>query len=85
MGLLKDISAKIADIKTNIRAAKIRTLRDKSALINLIVDISDVQHLEKVLATIARVSDVMRAYRVTKLRQGGSGIRPIKPPKAAKR
>lgn len=72
VGLLKDISAKIADIKTNIRAAKIRTLRDKSALINLIVDISDVQHLERVLSTIARVSDVMRAYRVTKLRQGSS-------------
>ena len=85
VGLLKDISAKIADIKTNIRAAKIRTLRDKSALINLIVDISDVAHLERVLNTIARVSDVMRAYRVTKLRQGGSGVRPIKPPKAAKR
>ncbi len=70
VGLLKDISAKIADIKTNIRAAKIRTLRDKSAVINLIVDISDVQHLERVLSTIARVSDVIRAYRVTKLRQG---------------
>jgi RelA/SpoT family (p)ppGpp synthetase len=72
VGLLKDISAKIADIKTNIRAAKIRTLRDKSAVINLIVDISDVQHLERVLNTIARVSDVIRAYRVTKLRQGGT-------------
>jgi RelA/SpoT family (p)ppGpp synthetase len=68
VGLLKDISAKIADIKTNIRAAKIRTLRDKSALINLVVDIADVQHLERVLSTIARVSDVIRAYRVTKLR-----------------
>lgn len=68
VGLLKDISAKIADIKTNIRAAKIRTLRDKSALINLVVDIADVQHLNKVLATVGKISDVIRAYRVTKLR-----------------
>jgi (p)ppGpp synthase/HD superfamily hydrolase len=68
VGLLKDISAKIADIKTNIRAAKIRTLRDKSALINLIVDIQDVDHLQRVLNTVGRMSDVIRAYRVTKLR-----------------
>ena len=68
VGLLKDISAKIADIKTNIRAAKIRTLRDKSAMINLIVDIQDVDHLQRVLNTVGRMSDVIRAYRVTKLR-----------------
>jgi GTP pyrophosphokinase len=72
VGLLKDISAKIADIKTNIRAAKIRTLRDKSAQVNLVVDISDVAHLQKVLNTVGRMSDVIRAYRVTKLRGGGS-------------
>ena len=68
VGLLKDVSAKMADMKTNIRAAKIRTLRDKSALINLVVDIADVAHLNKVLATVAKISDVIRAYRVTKLR-----------------
>lgn len=68
VGLLKDISAKIADIKTNIRAAKIRTLRDKSAAINLIVDISDIDHLQRVLNTVTRISDVIRAYRVTKLK-----------------
>lgn len=68
VGLLKDISAKIADIKTNIRAAKIRTLRDKTALVNLVVDISDVAHLNRVLSTVGKISDVIRAYRVTKLR-----------------
>jgi guanosine-3',5'-bis(diphosphate) 3'-pyrophosphohydrolase len=71
VGLLKDISAKIADIKTNIRAAKIRTLRDKSAQVNLVVDIADVAHLQKVLGTVSRMSDVIRAYRVTKLKGGG--------------
>jgi RelA/SpoT family (p)ppGpp synthetase len=74
VGLLKDISAKIADIKTNIRAAKIRTLRDKSAQVNLVVDIADVAHLQKVLNTVGRMSDVIRAYRVTKLK--GAGSRP---------
>lgn len=75
VGLLKDISAKIADIKTNIRAAKIRTLRDKTAVINLVVDISDVAHLERVLGTLTRLSDVIRAYRVNKLKSGGSASR----------
>ena len=79
VGLLKDISAKIADIKTNIRAAKIRTLRDKSALVNLVVDISDVAHLNRVLATVGKLSDVIRAYRVTKLKHV-----PAKSTKAAK-
>jgi guanosine-3',5'-bis(diphosphate) 3'-pyrophosphohydrolase len=68
VGLLKDISSKIADIKTNIRAAKIRTLRDKSALVNLIVDVSDLGHLQRVLNTVSRISDVIRAYRVTRLK-----------------
>ncbi|MDB5098854.1 MAG: SpoT [Cyanobacteria bacterium RYN_339] len=77
VGLLKDISAKIADIKTNIRAAKIRTLRDKSAQVNLVVDIADVAHLQKVLHTVSRMSDVIRAYRVTKLK--GPGSRPTRP------
>lgn len=70
MGLLKDVSAKISDIKTNIRAARIRTLRNKSAVINLVVDISDSAHLQRVLNTVGKISDVVRANRVTKLRQG---------------
>lgn len=68
MGLLKDVSAKISDIKTNIRAARIRTLRDKSAVINLVVDISDSAHLQRVLSTVGKIRDVVRANRVTKLR-----------------
>jgi GTP pyrophosphokinase len=73
VGLLKDISTKISDIKTNIRAAKIRTLRDKSAVVNLIVDVKDLEHLQRVLSTVSRISDVIRAYRVTKLRHTGGG------------
>ncbi|MEB3197857.1 MAG: bifunctional (p)ppGpp synthetase/guanosine-3',5'-bis(diphosphate) 3'-pyrophosphohydrolase [Candidatus Sericytochromatia bacterium] len=69
VGLLKDVSAKIADIKTNIRAARIRTLRNKSAIINLVIDISDMNHLQRVLATVSKISDVVRANRVTKMRQ----------------
>ncbi len=66
VGLLKDISAKIADIKTNIRAARIRTVRDKFALVNLVVDVADVAHLQRVLTAVGRMSDVIKVYRVTK-------------------
>ena len=72
VGLLKDVSAKIADAKTNIRAARIRTLKNKAALISLVVDISDTAHLQRVLSTVGKMSDVIRANRVTKLRQGPS-------------
>ncbi|MEB3329318.1 MAG: bifunctional (p)ppGpp synthetase/guanosine-3',5'-bis(diphosphate) 3'-pyrophosphohydrolase [Candidatus Sericytochromatia bacterium] len=74
VGLLKDVSAKLADTKTNIRAARIRTLKNKAALISMIVDIADTTHLQRVLATVAKMSDVIRANRVSKLRHApGSG------------
>jgi (p)ppGpp synthase/HD superfamily hydrolase len=69
VGLLKDVSAKLADTKTNIRAARIRTLKSKAALISMVVDIADTAHLQRVLATVSKMSDVIRANRVTKLRQ----------------
>jgi GTP pyrophosphokinase len=66
VGLLKDISAKIADIKTNIRAARIRTVRERFALVNLVVDVADVAHLQRVMTAVGRMSDVIKVYRVTK-------------------
>jgi GTP diphosphokinase / guanosine-3',5'-bis(diphosphate) 3'-diphosphatase len=69
VGLLKDITAKLADSKTNIRAARVKTSRDKVAVMNLVVDVADIDHLNRVLSTVTRMADVVRAYRVIKQRR----------------
>ncbi|MBS1816443.1 MAG: bifunctional (p)ppGpp synthetase/guanosine-3',5'-bis(diphosphate) 3'-pyrophosphohydrolase [Acidobacteria bacterium] len=70
-GVLAAVSAKIADINTNIRNMEARTGGDEQlARIDVTVEISDVQHLEKVIRALKSVNgvvDVERAGRV----QGG--------------
>ena len=66
-GVLAAVSAKIADINTNIRNMEARTGDDhQPARIDVTVEISDVQHLERViksLKTVNGVLDVERAGR----------------------
>ncbi|MBO9541902.1 bifunctional (p)ppGpp synthetase/guanosine-3',5'-bis(diphosphate) 3'-pyrophosphohydrolase [bacterium] len=66
VGVLKDITIRIADIKTNIRTVKVRQARDKIVIITLIIDVLDMAHLQKVIATLSRIPDVLQAYRVAK-------------------
>ncbi|MBU0687254.1 MAG: bifunctional (p)ppGpp synthetase/guanosine-3',5'-bis(diphosphate) 3'-pyrophosphohydrolase [Candidatus Margulisbacteria bacterium] len=63
VGVLKDILEKVASIQTNLSAANVRTKRGSSAIIKLVVDIKDTEHLALVLNTIREVSDVYDAYR----------------------
>jgi GTP diphosphokinase / guanosine-3',5'-bis(diphosphate) 3'-diphosphatase len=65
-GLLAAVSAKIADINTNIKNMEARTDNDQHARIDMTVEISDLKHLEKViksLKTVDGVLDVERAGR----------------------
>ncbi|MNR82461.1 GTP pyrophosphokinase [compost metagenome] len=66
VGILKDITIKIADTKTNIRTVKVRPAKDKIVVITLILEVVDMAHLNRVLATIGRISDVIKAYRVAR-------------------
>ncbi|HEY9898756.1 MAG TPA: bifunctional (p)ppGpp synthetase/guanosine-3',5'-bis(diphosphate) 3'-pyrophosphohydrolase [Pantanalinema sp.] len=74
VGVLKDITIKIADIKTNIRTVKVRQARDKIVIITLIIDVLDMAHLQRVIATLSRIPDVLQAYRVAKSQKA----RPVK-------
>ncbi|MNL29111.1 GTP pyrophosphokinase [compost metagenome] len=74
VGVLKDITIKIADIKTNIRTVKVRQARDKIVIITLIIDVLDMAHLQRVIATLSRIPDVLQAYRVAKSQKS----RPVK-------
>jgi guanosine-3',5'-bis(diphosphate) 3'-pyrophosphohydrolase len=62
-GLLAAVSAKIADINTNIRNMEARTDEDKRARIDMTVEISDLKHLEKVIKSLRGVDGVLGVQR----------------------
>jgi GTP pyrophosphokinase len=63
-GVLAAVSAKIADINTNIRNMEARTGDDDHhARIDVTVEISDVQHLDKVIKALRSVNGVIDVER----------------------
>jgi len=64
VGLLNDISAIFSATNTNITSAKIRSLPDKRALLELTIDVRDLRHLNDLMASVSRLSDVLRIERV---------------------
>src|SRR5438105_3767639 len=67
-GLLAAVSAKIADINTNIRNMEAHTDDDRRARIDVTVEISDVKHLERVMKSLRAVDGVLDVERA-----GGAG------------
>jgi GTP pyrophosphokinase len=64
VGLLNDISAIISGDETNIRSAKVQTRRPRHALFRFVLDVADLDHLNRVLEDIGALSDVIRVDRV---------------------
>jgi GTP pyrophosphokinase len=62
-GLLAAVSAKVADINTNIRNMEARTDDDHRARIDMTVEISDLKHLEKVIKSLRAVDGVLGVQR----------------------
>jgi len=67
-GLLAAVSAKIADINTNIRNMEAHTDDDRHARIDVTVEISDLKHLERVMKSLRAVDGVLDVER-----SGGAG------------
>lgn len=64
-GLLKDIIAKVSDTnKTNILGLSININKNKTATINLKVDIIDLPHLQRIMESIRKMGDVIAVNRV---------------------
>ncbi|NQU17634.1 MAG: bifunctional (p)ppGpp synthetase/guanosine-3',5'-bis(diphosphate) 3'-pyrophosphohydrolase [Candidatus Saganbacteria bacterium] len=63
VGVFKDILAQISNTDTNVSSASVTTKRGSSALLHIVLDIRNVDHLGKVLAAIRGVSDVFDVYR----------------------
>lgn len=61
------VSAKIADINTNIKNMEARTGdEDQRARIDVTVEISDLKHLEKVIKSLRGVDGVLAVERAAR-------------------
>lgn len=63
-GLLMDISTIFGESKTNVSAARIQTLPNHTAEIDVTIDVRDTQHLRDLMAKISTYSDVISILRV---------------------
>ena len=62
-GLLAAVSAKIADINTNIRNLEARPSEDRRSRIDMTVEIADLKHLERVIKSVKAVAGVLNVER----------------------
>jgi GTP pyrophosphokinase len=63
-GVLAEVSAKIADMNTNIRNMEARTSAgEEHARIDVTIEISDLQHLERVIKSLKSVKGVLDVER----------------------
>jgi GTP diphosphokinase / guanosine-3',5'-bis(diphosphate) 3'-diphosphatase len=63
VGVLKDILIQIADNETNVTSARVKTLPNATAIIEVGVDIVDLSSLESLKQVIHRVPDVVSVKR----------------------
>jgi GTP diphosphokinase / guanosine-3',5'-bis(diphosphate) 3'-diphosphatase len=63
---LKQLTALISDDNTNIRNISTRT-GDGQAYIDLVVDIDDLKHMERIVTGIRKIQGVREVQRVQKL------------------
>jgi len=65
-GMLKQIATVIADANTNIRNAEANTSEDH-ATVDIVADIADLKHLERILGGVRKIPGVRDVQRVQKL------------------
>ena len=64
--LLAAVSARVADINTNIKNMEAHTDDDRGARIDMTVEISDLKHLEKVIKSLRAVNGVLDVERAAR-------------------
>src|SRR5450631_1960547 len=65
-GMLKQITAVISDANTNIRNIEARTA-ETHATVEIVVDIADLKHLERIISGVRKIPGVREVQRVQKL------------------
>ncbi len=62
-GLFADIANIFGETKTNVASAKIRTLPNQTALLEMDIDVMDRQHLQSVISRLSSLQDVISVQR----------------------
>ncbi len=65
-GMLKEIATVISDANTNIRNIEAKTAEDH-ATVDIVADIADLKHLERILTGVRKIPGVRDVQRVQKL------------------
>jgi GTP diphosphokinase / guanosine-3',5'-bis(diphosphate) 3'-diphosphatase len=65
-GMLKQLTAVISDDNTNIRNIEARTA-DSQATIDIVIDIEDVKHLERVISGLRKIPGIHDVQRLNKI------------------
>jgi len=64
MGLLAEITHAIASEGVNVERADVATTGQGKAYLNFVLDVKDVEHLERVKKSIRRILGVVRVERM---------------------
>ena len=65
-GMLKQLTAVISDDNANIRNIEARTA-DSQATIDMVIDIEDVKHLERIMAGLRKIPGIRDVQRLNKI------------------
>jgi GTP pyrophosphokinase len=65
-GMLKQLTAVISDDNTNIRNIEARTANSQ-ATIDIVIDIEDVKHLERVISGMRKIPGIHDVQRLNKI------------------
>ncbi len=63
VGLLNDITSIISAANINIRSARVSTRKSSMAIFSLVIDVPDLDHLNRLMREISSLTDVLRVYR----------------------
>ena len=64
-GLLADITNRVADSKISLSALNASTSRDKIVTVNIVLEIHDIDELNRLMERFRRIKNVIEVYRVT--------------------
>jgi len=64
--MLKQIATVISDANTNIRNMEAKTA-DEHATVDIVADIADLKHLDRILVGVRKIPGVREVQRVQKL------------------
>jgi len=63
--LIMDISIAVQEMDVNVRSMNVKTTKDKKAMFNMTLDITEPDQIRKVLLKIKNVDGIIDAYRAT--------------------